>query len=196
MRTVEQLRSDFSLYLREIERCENAQCYWALLHILLVLPDICASLEDDPTSPRLVGDRYVEWCNAYLPTRPAVSGDDRYQMRNALLHAGSTTAQNLHRTHHTSYTHFSFVDPGTFDISVHGTATSSGAVLNIHVTAMEAETRDALEKWFEALQRDSVKMARVESNLTQLTRFQPKKLLVTQPTGAQVEVSGWTRSST
>ena len=93
MRTVDQLRSDLSLYLSEIDRCEAAKCYLALVHVLLALPDVCASLEDDPTSPRLVGDRYVDWCSAHLPASPMVSGDGRYQMRNALLHAGSTTAQ-------------------------------------------------------------------------------------------------------
>ncbi len=34
MRTVEQLRSDFALYTGEMQRCEDAKCYWALLHLL------------------------------------------------------------------------------------------------------------------------------------------------------------------
>src|SRR5437773_11066368 len=103
MRTIEQLRNDFTLYIREIEGCEQAKCYWALLHVLLALPDVCASLETDPANPRPVGDRYVDWCAFYLPRSPAVSGADRYQMRNALLHSGSTTAQNHGNTHHTRY---------------------------------------------------------------------------------------------
>lgn len=196
MRTVDQLRNDFSLYLSEIEQCKSTKCYWALLHILLALPDVCASLECDPMSPTPVGDRYVKWCDTYFPPQPEVSGNDRYQMRNALLHAGSTTPHNLKSTHQTSYAHFSYVDPDTFDVTVHCTATSNGTVLNIHVSAMAEETKVALEKWFLALQGDSAKMVRVDSNLVQLTRIQGKQLFVTQLSGNQVVISGWTQSST
>lgn len=197
MRTIEQLRSDFALYIGEIERCENAKCYWALLHILLVLPDVCAFLETDPASARpRVGDRYVDWCTAYLPKSATVSGFDRYQMRNALLHSGSTTAQNLWKTHHTAYVHFSYVDPETFDVSVHDTTNASRTVLNVHVAAMAAETKQALENWFNALQGDSCKMFRVEQNIGHLSRLQPKRIVVTEQDGSQVEKIGWTRSST
>lgn len=196
MRTIQQLRNDFALYIEEIERCENAKCYWALLHVLLALPDVCASLETEPASTNSrVGDRYVDWCAAYLPASPAVSGADRYQMRNALLHTGSTTAQNLGKTHQTGYTHFSFVDPDTFDVSVHDTTNQDRTIVNVHVAAMAAETKQALESWFSALQRDSLKMSRVEQNIGRLTRLQPKRILVTEPNGSQVERTGWTRSS-
>jgi hypothetical protein len=197
VRTIQQLRNDFSLYILEIERCENAKCYWALLHILLALPDVCASLEVDSASANpKVGDRYVDWCTAYLAANPSVSGADRYQMRNALLHSGSTTAQNLGKTHQTGYTHFSFVDPDSFDVSVHDATNQNRTILNVHVVAMAAETKQALESWFSALQRDSVKMSHVEQNIGRLTRFQPKRVLVTEPNGNQVVRTGWTRSST
>ena len=198
MRTIEQLRNDFALYIGEIERCQQAKCHWALLHILLALPDVCASLESDPANSRSrsVGDRYVDWCTSHLPKSPAVSGADRYQMRNALLHAGSTTAQNLGKTHHTGYAYFSYVDPETFGLSVHNTTDQSPTVLNIHVTAMAAETKQALENWFGILQADSNKMSRVEQNIGRLARLQPKRIPVTQSDGSQVERTGWTRSST
>ncbi len=197
MRTIKQLRNDFALYIKEIDRCENAKCYWALLHVLLALPDVCATLETDPASVKPgVGDRYVDWCAAYLPKNPAVSGADRYQMRNALLHSGSTTAQNLFKSHHTGYTHFSYVDPETFDVSVHETTNQSRTVLNVHIAAMAAETKDAIESWFNALQGDSIKMSRVEQNIGRLTRLRPKRILVTQSNGSQIERTGLTRSST
>lgn len=198
MRTIEQLRNDFALYIGEIDRCEKAKCYWALLHVLLALPDVCASLEVDPASTGRsdVGKRYVDWCASHLPKSSTVSGADRYQMRNALLHSGSTTAQNLGKTHHTGYVHFSFVDPDTFDISVHGTTDPNRTVLNVHVAAMAAETKQALESWFIALQTDSMKMHWVEQNIGRLSRLRPKGILVTQPDGSQVERRGRTRSST
>ena len=136
MRTIEQLRDDFAIYTNEIERCEKTECYLALLHILLALPDVCARLETDPASKKEGGDLYVEWCAAYFPKNSVVSGADRYQMRNSLLHSGSTTAQNLGKTHHTGYRHFSFVDPDTFDVSVHDTTDQSHTVLNVHIELM------------------------------------------------------------
>ena len=197
MRTIEQLRNDFSLYIEEIERCENAKCYWALLHVLLALPDVCATLETDPASAKPgVGERYVDWCAAYFSESPAVSGKDRYQMRNALLHSGSTTAQNLFKKHHTDYVHFSYVDPDTFDVSVHYTTNQSHTVLNVHGAAMAAETKQALESWFSALQDDPRKMSWVEQNIGRLTRLQSKRILGTESNGSQIESKGLTRSST
>jgi hypothetical protein len=197
VRTTEQLRNDFALYTGEIDRCESAKCYWALLHILLALPDVCASLETDPASAQPnVGNRYVDWCAAYLPSSAAVSGSDRYQMRNALLHGGSTTSQNRGKTHHTNYVDFSYVDPDTFDVSVNDTTNPSRTILNVHVAAMAAETLQAVESWFNALQNDSSKMLRVEQNIGQLTRRQPKRIVATESDGSQVEKTGWTWSST
>jgi hypothetical protein len=197
MRTIEQLRNDFALYIDEIERCENAKCYWALLHVLLALPDVCATLETDPAraKPR-VGDRYVDWCAAYLPKSPTVSGADRYQMRNALLHSGSTAAQNLGKAHQTGYVYFSYVDPETFDVSVHYTTNQGHTVLNVHVAAMTAETKQALESWFGTLQRDPIKMSLVEQNIRLLTRLQAKRIVVTESNGSEIEKAGLTRSST
>jgi hypothetical protein len=198
MRTIEQLRNDFALYIEEIERCENAKCYWALLHVLLALPDVCATLETDQASIKKpsVGNRYVDWCRAYLPSNPTVSGADRYQMRNALLHTGSTTAKNLGKTHQTAYTHFSYVDPDTFDVSVHDTTDQSRTVLNVHIAMMAAETKQALESWFGALQGDPIKMSHVEQNMGRLARVQSKQILVTQSNGSPIERTGLTRSST
>lgn len=197
MRTIEQLKNDFALYIQEIERCEHAKCYWALLHVLLALPDVCASLETDPASPKpKVGDRYVEWCKAYLPSSHTVSACDRFQMRNALLHSGSTTAENLGKKHHTSYVHFSYVDPETFDVEVHDTTNQGRTTLNVHVAAMAAETKKALDSWFNALQGDPVKMSRVEQNIRRLTRIQPKSISQTELDGSVVEKKGLTLSST
>ena len=39
MRTVEQLRADFDVDYRETDACLQRECYWALLHMLLALPE-------------------------------------------------------------------------------------------------------------------------------------------------------------
>ncbi len=87
MKDIPQLREDFSLYFQEIQRCQQSKCYFALLHILLAIPDVCASLETDPAHKALpeVGKRYVAWCNTYMPASSTISGSDGYQMRNALI---------------------------------------------------------------------------------------------------------------
>ncbi len=194
MRTIEQLRGDFTLYVNEVDRCLETKCHWALLHVLLALPDVCASLEASPGAE--VGDRYVDWCSKHLPTSATVSGADRYQMRNALLHAGSATAQNLGKKHHSSYTHFSYIDPDGFDVSLHNTTSPDGSILNVHVVQIAADTKQAVENWFVALQSDSARLSRVEQNLGRLSRRQPKRVFATDSTGHQVERVGWTRSST
>jgi hypothetical protein len=117
-------------------------------------------------------------------------------MRNALLHAGSTTAQNLGKKHQTGYTHFSYIDPDGFDVSLHNTTSPDGSILNVHVVQMAADTKQALENWFVALQSDSARLSRVEQNLGRLSRRQPKRVFVTDSTGLHVERVGWTRSST
>ncbi len=194
MRAIEQLRDDFALYVNEIDRCLETKCHWALLHILLSLPDVCAELEAVPGAE--VGDRYVGWCSEHLPASSTLSGADRYQMRNSLLHAGSTTVRNLGKKHQSGYMHFSYIDPDGFDVSVHNTTSPDRTILNVHVIQMAAETKQALENWFLALQSDSARLSRVEQSLGRLARRQPKRVLITDSTGQQVERPGWTRSST
>lgn len=126
----------------------------------------------------------------------AVSGADRYQMRNSLMHAGSTTAHNRGKKHHTGYTHFSYIDPDGFDVSVHNTTGPNGTILNVHVVQMAADTKQALENWFLALQNDSARLSGVEQSLERLARRQPKRVPITDSTGQQAERVGWTRSST
>jgi hypothetical protein len=45
--TPEELEKAFAVYFDEIERCRRAGAYWALLHVVVALPDICAALESE-----------------------------------------------------------------------------------------------------------------------------------------------------
>ena len=45
MKTVDDLTTAFNVYFDEMTACEKNGCYWALLHLLVSLPDICAALE-------------------------------------------------------------------------------------------------------------------------------------------------------
>lgn len=49
MLTGADLEQAFQVYFEEMDRCKAGQCHWALLHLVLVLPDICGAL----TAPQL-----------------------------------------------------------------------------------------------------------------------------------------------
>jgi hypothetical protein len=172
--TPSQLTEAFGVYFTEIERCEQQRCYWALLHVLLVIPDICGSLEDPKESS---GDRYIRWCRENMPSNALVGPGDRYQMRNAVLHEGTTLSDNMKTKNldkQTIYECFSFVDPSGFDAPIHQTVNSTGEILNINVANLALDTKQALRTWFARLQQDPTKMSEVERNLSKLARVKPK----------------------
>ena len=201
MRSVEQLRADFGVYFGEIDRCLQQECYWALLHLLLAMPDICGSLEDPNER---VGKRYTRWCSENMPSHPNVTPGDRYQMRNAVLHQGTTVPPNRAKdpTEQSQYSYFSFVDPKNFQGPIHQTASGGpkGGILNVDVAGLASDTRHAMEAWFLHLQADTVKMAAVEGNLPSLARAKPKIAQVQQTdllgTVIVFEYRGITTSST
>lgn len=129
MKTADELRAAFAVYFSEMERCESVGAYWALLHLALVLPDICASLEAKPTAK--VGSRYIEWCAAHFLNNAKVTAGDRYQMRNAVTHEGTTVPTNraADRRHRTQYASFSFVEPGAVSVEVHPNISPDGTNL-------------------------------------------------------------------
>jgi hypothetical protein len=86
MPTLEELEKAFSVYFDEIERCRKTECYWALLHVVVALPDICAALESD--DGRTSGAKYVSWCNRF-PATEIMNGDDWWEVRCLVLHQGA-----------------------------------------------------------------------------------------------------------
>jgi len=174
----DELRTHFDLYLAEIRRCLEGRCYWALMHILLALPDVCASLEH----PGRGRARYKKWCEAYLPRNSTVSAEDRYQMRNALLHAGCTEVDGK-----TSFSYFSVMVPRTFTVDLHETRSSDPEILNVDPEKMATETVSALDKWFESLQQDQTRISRVRNNIGHLASVKDKHVHVEGPNGVAVE---------
>src|SRR5262245_24113040 len=103
--TIAELEQAFKTYFDEMERCERAKCYWALLHIVVALPDICAALESK-TGDAGKGGPYRAWCNQNFSGR-YLSGENRYDIRCALLHQGRTIpSEGCGR-----YTSYSFIQP-------------------------------------------------------------------------------------
>ncbi len=200
MKTVDELTNAFAVYYSEMDRCEKAGAYWALLHLTLVLPDICAALESDPK--KKVGERYIHWCAAHFAPDQRMTAGDRFQMRNAVLHEGTTLPANraAHASQHTQYSSFSFVEPGAVNVEVHQNISPDGTNLTINVKTLADETRKAMRHWFDTLQQHPILNARVEKNLSRLVRLQPKESEVPTPTpdGRVISVTYWhpTTSST
>jgi hypothetical protein len=191
VKTVDELKKAFAVYYSEMDRCETAGAYWALLHLALVLPDICAALESDPTTK--AGTRYIDWCAAHFPSSPSLTAGDRFQMRNAVLHEGTTLPTNraADARQHTQYSSFSFVEPGAVNVEVHQNISPDGKNLTVNVKALADDTRKAMLHWFDALQKNALLNTWVEQNLPRVARLQQKQsfLPTTTPDGRVLVVT-------
>lgn len=168
MTSAQQLESDFAVYFDEMERCEQQGCYWALLHLLLAMPDVCAGLETGSLSS--VGQRYVSWCATHFPPDSRLTPGDRYQIRNRILHEGTTLT-----THPKSqYASISFVDPVSTNQEVHLLVSDDGQNVALDIKKLSDETRAAMRSWFAAVERDAVRNHQIEANRPRLARKQTK----------------------
>jgi hypothetical protein len=168
VKTSSELEAAFAVYIDEIQRCEAAGCYWALMYLVVALPDICAALEWG--NSRSVGQRYVQWCAQNFGLDPRLTPADRYQIRNRLLHEGTT----LTSVPESQYGSISFVAPDAATTNVHLLVTPDGKNLAIDVKAFADETLAAIRRWFSSLESDPRRNAAVETNLHRLARRQPK----------------------
>lgn len=84
------------LYVRDIRRALECECWFAALSLSLALPDICGMVE---FADRTVSERYIGWYDKYLgaqmrPSKedqfnPYLSGEIVYNLRNTFLHQGT-----------------------------------------------------------------------------------------------------------
>src|SRR5262245_45193585 len=80
-----ELESSFKVHFNEMDNCEKNKCYWALLHLVVILPDICAALETN--NGETDGDKYQKWCEKNL-SNPKLAKQDWWAIRCGLLHQG------------------------------------------------------------------------------------------------------------
>jgi hypothetical protein len=168
MKTAVELEQAFSVYFVEMDRCEKANCFWALLHLTVIMPDVCGALEFGSGTP--VGKRYTDWCRASFPKTTKLTPDFRYQIRCALLHEGSTLTSGKKK----QYSSVSFVDPVSMNTDVHLLVATDGTNIAIDIKALADETRSAIRAWFVAVEKDAVRNVSVEQNLPKLVRQQTK----------------------
>ena len=185
--TVSELERKFEVHLTEMKKCERAECYWALLHLAVVVPDICGSLE---TPDAKVGARYVRWCKENLPKGDKVRPGDRYQLRNSLLHEGSsrsapnkvTGSADPPEEQKTQYATFSFVDPGAAPIEVHhldrlekdGTKN-----LAVDIKKLADDTVKAMRAWFGRVATGAKGTDQVAANVEKIIQVKPKESMIT-----------------
>jgi hypothetical protein len=132
----------------------------SLLHLLIVLPAICAAME---TRNGEAGD-YTNWCRRYFAKDPKFTDADRYGIRVALVHQGRTTVDV--RGQYRSYT---FVPPTEPDVHLTVREFSPGHKnLTVDVGRLADETKRAMETWFKD-QKNALRV-NIGSNLTMLAR--------------------------
>ena len=154
-----------------MERCERSGCYWALLHLIVVIPDVCGALE--APSGEATKAAYVDWCRRTLPPAPPapLTPDERYEMRCILLHQGRMLASKGR------YTYFKFVFPPPLGNKLHGVQQASDRV-TLDVVDLSTEMKKALRDWFRDL-RDPAQARRaatVARNLPKLVTVKPLPL--------------------
>jgi hypothetical protein len=148
----------------------RADCYWALLHLVVVMPDVCAALEHpkgDTTGE--VGSCYQAWCTAYWPST-VVSPVKRWEIRCALLHQGRTAVKGGDT--------FSYVRPTSAGSKVHEYVEPGEPIVTLDVGQLADEVRAGFGRWAADLQvpANVARLANVERNLPKLAREKPKVL--------------------
>jgi hypothetical protein len=159
-----ELTSAFDVYFEEFKRCSEGKCYWALLHLAIVIPDVCGALESP--SGRAKPERYERWCNRYLQ-HPTLTGEEWWDMRCVLLHQGRTLP-NPNRGRWRAY---SFTQP---QARVFAHRKADGTTLQLDVERVAKEIRDGVARWIDTVSSanpTSELYLNVQRNLASLARL-------------------------
>jgi hypothetical protein len=159
------LEDTFHVYWDEIRRCRHGKCYWAMLHLVVSLPDICASLES-PTG-KTNGKGYIDWCDRNVRDE-VLSGRDWYSIRCAVFHQGRTsTRRRLYQ----------FSDPNG-DASDHGKVVRIENVeaLNLNIQVLVQKVWAGISGWLHSLDsnQNSAIRGNVIKNMNFIVRVSPR----------------------
>ena len=165
MPTQSELENAFQVYFDEIQRCIDCKCYWALLHLVTVLPDICGAIESDDGEAS--GPHYKDWCSRYLADT-MMSSEDWYGIRCVVLHQGRTLANRG------QYAAYSFSQPNARGSVVHRNVTDNGNARQLHLDVVELarEVVAGIRRWFGDVQANThpSRSSNVARNLPSLAR--------------------------
>jgi len=170
-----ELKEALSIYWNEAERCREAEALWALLHVTVCIPDICAALRDGPRKAGVVGSTYRKWCDDYL-TDPGPSGAltsaARWEMRNKVLHEGTAQVEPK-----LGFNGFAFLPPLQPPHRNPHKQILDGTLL-IDVVELAEETHAGVDTWISDVEAylDGSEAQRVGSNLESLVRVRPRRV--------------------
>lgn len=159
----EELYDAFKVYWDEMDLCRRVGAFWALLHVTVCLPDICAALES--SSGETTGKRYQSWCDKNLKGT-LINGLERWDMRCHVLHQGRAGLKKSDR-----YTGFSFARPSSpSGISIHGQIDGGGTLI-LDVRRLSEEMERDVREWIRVIAASTGSdSANVERNLPLLVR--------------------------
>ena len=170
------LQAALATYWDEMDRCRTSGAYWALLHITVCLPDLCAALQS--ANGEATTQRYVKWCNTYVPSA-VLSGEERYRMRCKVLHQGrATTDQPSGR-----YVGFSFGQPSPAGHVDH--LRVDAGCLNVDVGCLAGEVQAGVVQWARTLEANpsSADAEHAFKNLSSLVRVRQLSFPIPAPVG-------------
>ncbi len=167
--TRDELEQAFQTYFEEMKKCAEAECYWALLHLVVVMPDICASLEhEEGDTTGETGRCYEDWCRRYWSSA-AISPERRWKIRCALLHQGRTVLKDGDTV--------SYIRPAPPGSRIHEYVDSHEGNTTLEVDKLAAEVKTGIRTWFDDLQKSENRkqLFNVERYLPWLAREKPKE---------------------
>ena len=161
--------------------CRQHRAYWALLHITVCLPDICAALESE--SGRAKWKKYEDWCERYL-THPMLSAAERYDIRCLVLHEGRTETKEPVR-----YERYSFGQPTYAGQTDHMRVDER--TLHIDVDRLSQEVQNAAGRWIKEMEAESSghRGKYVAANLSSLVRVEHPRVLKGLALSSALQVS-------
>jgi hypothetical protein len=156
------LSNAFHVYWEEMKRCRTAKTYWALLHVTVCLPDICAALQSRKGNAS--GALYQRWCNQYLPG-PGLTGAEWRGMRNRVLHEGRTLTDSRAKPR---FKGFSFGQPASDGQVDHMRVESGILFLDVHMLSFEMT--EGVWRWIRYIEQNpkTLEAINTASNLPSL----------------------------
>lgn len=162
-----ELRQCFKVYTDEVERCKKRECYWALLHLTLSLPDIFNTLEIERLKKtKDIGARYKAWCAQYLSfAMSAIQDEEWWDIRNNVLHQGYTLTKKTSRL-----AGFVFCPPG---LNLHKAIDPKTNKMRLDVCLLADEMLGAMDRWLDDLLANSGRLQQVLTYIPELVWESP-----------------------
>ena len=150
MLNVNDLRASLkATYFADMEKCRNAGAGWALLHLTVCMPDVCAALAS--VNGRATEKRYMAWCSRFLQDR-RLTPVERYGMRCTVLHQAQAKTQGQAAQRYSSWAWGQPV--GSY--SDHFRAGAGGKTMHIDVHMFASEMESAVTVWTNELEANPV----------------------------------------